>query len=324
MSVPSTSTVMVAAVLGNLAVAAIKFVAAWVTGSSAMLSEGIHSLVDTGNGLVLLWGLHRSRRPPDERHPFGHGLELYFWSVIVAIQIFAFGGGMSIYEGIVQIRAPIAQRDPMWNYLVLAFAFLFDGITWTIAWRQFASVKGSATIWQAVRNSKDPTSFMILFEDSAALLGVAIAAMGVFLNEALGEPRLDGVAAILIGVVLMVVAWVLVRESRSLLLGESADSEIVDSVLAIAKAESAIEHVQRPLTMHFGPDQVLLNLDVQFRPGLSSEQIEAAVDRVEAAIRREHPNIKRIFVEAEAIVARKDRLGGVRQPSEPAGNPKLV
>jgi cation diffusion facilitator family transporter len=297
----SSRLVILAAIAANLGVAAIKFVAAAFSGSSAMLSEGIHSLVDTGNGLLLLLGLRLSQRPPDEEHPFGHGLELYFWTLIVAILIFAVGGGMSIYHGVLHLLDPSLPRDPTWNYVVLGAATLFEGAAWFVALKGFLTVKGRWGFWQAIHRSKDPTTFMVLVEDSAALLGLLVAFLSLLLGQLLGNPYLDGVASILIGLILAVVAGVLAYESRGLLIGESASPETVASIRALAEADSAVERVRRPLTMHFGPDQILLNLDVQFKSGLSAAEVEAAVDRLEEAIRRKHPQVKRIFLEAEAI-----------------------
>jgi cation diffusion facilitator family transporter len=313
MASSSTRTVIVAAVCGNVAVAVTKFVAAFCTGSSAMLSEGIHSLVDTGNGLLLLWGIHRSRRPPDETHPFGHGLELYFWTLIVAILIFAVGGGVSVYEGVLRLLHPTPLEDPTWNYAVLGLATLFEGSAWFLAFKQFLAVKGDAGLWQAVRRSKDPTTFMVLFEDSAALIGLAVAFVGIAFGHLLGTPYLDAAASVIIGLLLAAVAAVLAHETRGLLTGESADPRVVASIRALAEADPAVERVRRPLTMHLGPEQVLLALDVQFRPGLTAPDVEAAVDRLEAAIRARHPKVRHIYLEAEAITARAGRP----QPAAP-------
>jgi len=307
MASSSTRKVIVAAVSGNLAVATTKFVAAFCTGSSAMLSEGIHSLVDTGNGLLLLWGIHRSRRPPDETHPFGHGLELYFWSLIVAILIFAVGGGVSIFEGIHHLLHPAPMANPIWNYAVLGIATLFEGSAWFLALREFLAIKGEVGVWQAIHRSKDPTTFMILFEDSAALLGLGIAFLGIALGHLLNTPVLDAAASVVIGILLAAVAAVLAYETRGLLIGESADPKVVASIRALVEADPAVERVRRPLTMHLGPEQVLLALDVQFRPGLTAPEVEAAVDRLEAAIRARHPQVRHIYLEAEAITARAGR-----------------
>jgi cation diffusion facilitator family transporter len=306
MAAATSKTAVYAAIAGNLAVAVTKFIAAFLTGSSAMLSEGIHSVVDTGNGLLLLWGIRRSRRPPDPSHPFGHGKELYFWTLIVAILIFAVGGGMSVYEGIVHLRHPSELKDPTWNYVVLALAAVFEGFAWTVAYKQLRETRGRRNLWAAVRASKDPTTFTVLVEDSAAMLGLLVAFLGVYLGQRLHNPYLDGAASIVIGVILGAVAVVLARESKGLLVGESADPEVLASIRALAEADPAVERVGPPLTMHLGPHEVLLNLDIQFRKGLSAAEVEAAVDRLEKAIRAKHPEVKRIFIEAESLTSSRD------------------
>ena len=303
MASASSKKAVYAAIGGNLAVAITKFIAAFVTGSSAMLSEGIHSVVDTGNGLLLLLGIRMARKPADPSHPFGHGKELYFWTLIVAILIFAVGGGMSVYEGITHLQHPAPIRDPLWNYLVLGFALVFEGFAWTIAFKEFRKTQGNMSLWKAVRASKDPTTFTVLFEDSAAMLGLLVAFFGIFFGNLLNNPYLDGVAAIIIGLILAVVAVGLAYESKGLLIGEGARRETIESICKIAGSDPGVERVMPPLTMHFGPQEVLLNLDIKFRKGLSAEEIEAAIDRIEANIRDLHPEIKRIFIEAESIMA---------------------
>jgi cation diffusion facilitator family transporter len=293
------------AIASNLVIAAAKFFAAFVSGSSAMLSEGIHSVVDTGNELLLLLGVHRSRKPADDMHPFGHGQELYFWSLIVAILLFGLGGGMSSYEGISHLQHPIDIRDPTWNYVVLGVAFVAEGTSWVVALRKLLEKKKEGqSFWRALRNSKNPAVYTVLAEDSAALAGIVVALLGVFFGHRLHNPSLDGAASIVIGAILVTVALFLVFESRDLLLGESADADIVQEIRKLAESDPAVLRVSRPLTMHFGPDQVLLNLDIEFRPELSAAEVTAAVDRVEARIRTARPNIRRIFIEAESLKGR--------------------
>ena len=296
----SSKKAVAAAVLGNLAIAVTKFAAAVVTGSSAMLSEGIHSLVDTGNGLLLLLGMRRSARPADQEHAFGHGKELYFWTFVVAILIFGVGGGMSMYEGILHILRPNPLENPTWNYVVLRFATVFEGMSWTVAWREFRADRGGRGVWQAVRAGKDPALFTVVFEDSAALAGLVVAFGGVTLGHLLEKPYLDGAASIVIGVILAGVAAVLAYESKGLLVGESAAPEVLSDVMAAAAADPAVAQVGRVLTMHLGPRDILLNLKLTFIDGLSTDELEAAVDRVEAAIRHRRPEVKRIFIEAGA------------------------
>lgn len=307
MATGSTHKTIFAAIAANFAIAITKFIAAFTTGSSAMLSEGIHSLVDTGNEFVLLYGIRRSQRPPDQNHPFGHGQELYFWTLIVAILIFAVGGGMSVYEGITNLIHPHAIENPTWNYVVLGLAIVFEGSSWMIAFKEFLPSVGKQTLWQAVRSSKDPTIFTVLFEDSAALLGLVVAFLGIFFGHLWHNPYLDGTASIVIGIILAVVAILLAYESRGLLVGEGADPETVNHIRSLAMADPAVEAVFRVLTLHFGPHEVLLNLEIQFHRNLSAEAVAQAIDRLEASIRNHHPNIGNIFVEAESITGRRDR-----------------
>jgi cation diffusion facilitator family transporter len=290
------------AIAANGVIAVSKFAAGIISGSSAMLSEAIHSVVDTGNELLLLLGIHRSKKPADKLHPFGYGQELYFWSLIVAILLFGLGGGMSIYEGISHLRHPAVIRDPTWNYVVLGIAFVAEGTSWAIALRKFLEKrKKGQGLWQALRASKNPAVFVVLAEDSAALAGIVVAFLGVFFGHRLRNPYLDGTASIVIGLILATVAGFLAFESRDLLVGESADADVVRSIRKVARADPAVLDVSRPLTMHLGPGQVLLNLDIEFHPDLSASEITAAVDRLEAGIRKERPSIKRIFIEAESL-----------------------
>jgi cation diffusion facilitator family transporter len=272
-----------------------------ITGSSAMLSEGVHSVVDTGNGLLLLLGLRRSQRPPDETHPFGHGKELYFWTLIVAILIFAVGGGVSAYEGVSHLMRPHPIQSPFWNYLALGVAIIFEGISWTVAWREFSRVRNGRGIWQTIHESKDPTIYTVVFEDTAAMIGLLVAFAGVFLTERLGNPAFDGVASILIGLLLAGVAIFLVNESRGLLIGEGADPATLADIRHLAEADEAVERVRRPMTMHFGPHTVLLTMEIQFKPSIPAKEIEGIIDRIEKTIRERFPDVKYILIEAESI-----------------------
>lgn len=304
MANPSGSTVAVyGAIAANFIIALTKFSAAFLTGSSAMLSEGIHSLVDTGNQLLILLGIRRSKKPADNRHPFGYGKELYFWSLIVAMLLFGLGGGMSFYEGIKHIQHPGPLTDPTWNYVVLAIAVVVEGIAWWIALRELLKTRGKKSLWHALRASKDPAVYTVLAEDTAAILGLFVAFLGVFLGHRFDNPYFDGGASIVIGVILTAVAVFLAYESKGLLVGESADELVIEHIRRLVTAEPGVERVGAPLTMHFSPDQVLLNLDVQFRRDLPASEVMSAVDRIEQAIRKEHPQIKRIFIEAEALKA---------------------
>ncbi len=292
-----------AAIIGNLGIAVTKFVAAGFTGSSAMLTEGIHSLVDTGNGGLLLIGLHKSEKPADELHPFGYGKELYFWALIVAVVIFAGGGGISIYEGIAHVRHPAELHDPTWNYWVLGIAMLFETFSITVAWKAFLVSKGQRSTWTVIRTSKDPTTFTVLFEDAAAMLGLVFAFIGIFLAHYFEDPRLDGMASIAIGVLLAAVAAFLVYESKGLLVGESADPATVSSIRAILAADPAVKDVHQVLTMHFGPASVLVTLNANFDQQLPAGEVITAVDRLEHAIRARHAEVTHVFIESSSIAA---------------------
>ncbi len=294
---------VVAAIAANVAIAAAKFTAAAITGSSAMLSEAIHSLVDTAQGTMLWIGLRRSRRPADAAHPFGHGKELYFWTTVVAVLVFAVGGGMSAYEGIVHVLHPAPERSRVWAYAVLGFSAVFEGLSWRVAAREFAAARGDRSTWEAIRATKDPLIFTVLFEDTAALVGIALAFAGVLLGHVTGLEWLDGAASILIGLVLMAVAVLLARESRGLLVGEAADPRTIADVERIAASDGAVRGVGRTLTVSFGPDTLVLALELAFRPELRAEQVVEAVQRIEAALRSAHPELKYIFVEGSGLAA---------------------
>ncbi|HEX4025890.1 MAG TPA: cation diffusion facilitator family transporter [Steroidobacteraceae bacterium] len=296
---PSPShKVVYAATAANLAIAVTKFAAAAATGSTAMLSEAIHSVIDTGNELLLLLGLRRSRRPPDPAHPFGYGKELYFWSLIVAVLLFGIGGGMALYQGIINLRAPRPLQDPRWDYVVLAIAAVFEGSSFIVATRELLRRRGPKTFWLRLHRSKDPSVYSVFYEDLAALLGLTAAFLGIYLGRLLHRPYLDGAASIAIGVILCTVAMMLIYETSGLLIGESSSQEIVDSVCSIAAADPAVRAAGTPLTMQLGPDSVLINLEVELQPGTSADEYVNAVGRIESAIRSRHPSATRIFIEA--------------------------
>lgn len=284
------------AIAANVAIAVTKFTVAAITGSSAMLSEAVHSLVDTGNGLLLLWGLHRSRRPPSAQHPFGHGHELYFWSLIVAVLIFGLGGGVSFYEGVIHLRHAQALRDPFWNYVVLAAAFVFEGASFTIAWRKFRTEAGERPLWQALRMSKDPSTYTVLAEDAAALTGLLIAGAGIALAHALGRPEIDGLASILIGLLLAGVAVLLVREARGLLVGEGVQPHTAAAITALAREHAEVIGTGPVRSMYLGPDEALLILDLQFAPSVSATRAAEVADALRTAIRERYPMLTRVHL----------------------------
>jgi cation diffusion facilitator family transporter len=285
------------ALFANVAIAVTKFIAGGVTGSSAIWSEGIHSSVDTGNQILMLIGLRRSRRPPDPSHPFGHGKELYFWNLLVAVLIFGVGGGISAYEGVLHIRSPMDIQKPQWNYFVLGFAFLFEGMSLSVALRSFFTKHGSRNIISNMVASKDPTTYTVMAEDMAALLGIVIAAVGVFFSNRLRMPALDGLASVLIGLLLAGVAIFLMREARGLLTGEGVDGRTAREIEKLAGEERLVESVARPLTMYIGPDNVLLTLDVEFRANATATEIAQAVETIKLRIKARFPEIKRIYLE---------------------------
>jgi cation diffusion facilitator family transporter len=297
----SRKVIVYAALLGNVLVALTKFVAAALTGSSAMVSEAIHSLVDTGNEVLLLYGMRRAARPPDELHPLGHGRELYFWSFIVTILIFALGAGVSMYEGILHVIAPVPISNPVVNYVVLGLALVLEGSSWGVAIKEFRAVKGKRGYFEAVRRSKDPTMFMVLFEDTAALIGILIALAGIAASEVLRLPVLDGVASIGIGLLLGVVAMFLARESKGLLIGEPADSEVVSSICAIARAQPGVERTNGLFTVHLGPDQVVAAIGVDFVDVLSAADVEAIVAAIEDKVRTALPQIVLLLVKPQSL-----------------------
>lgn len=298
--------VVYAAIAANALIAVAKFIAAYISGSSAMIAEGIHSVVDTANECLLLLGIWQSRKPPDADHPYGYGKEIYFWSLVVAIIIFGLGGGMSVYQGIVHIIAPREVEDVGWAYGVLACAFVFEGSSFTLAAREFARTMGRASLWKELRAHKDPSIYSVLVEDAAALIGVILAFLGIFLGRLFDIRVLDGFASISIGVVLAAVAVFLARESKGLIVGEAADPEIIRSIREIAESDWAVARVGHPLTMHLGPDQVLLNLSIEFRREVTASELTAAIDRIERRIRELHPNVKRMFVESESLKERAE------------------
>lgn len=305
----SSKKVIYAALLGNTLVAITKFVAAAMTGSSAMLSEGIHSVVDTGNQVLLLVGLHKAKKPADERFPFGHGKEVYFWSFVVALLIFAVGAGVSLYEGIQHVLHPVPIKSPYVNYIVLVLAMIFEGAAFYFALVEFRRVKGKWGYLEAVRKGKDPTNFVVLFEDSAALLGLAVAFLGVLLSHLTGNLIFDGLASIIIGLILGGTAVWLAYETKGLLIGESANLKVVKAIRNIVEASPHVEHVNEILTMHMGPNYILVNLSVDFSDHLTATELEYSIASLDAKIKQSNPDINRVFIEAEARRVVGEALG---------------
>lgn len=292
---------------GNLMITIAKFVAAGLSGSSAMLSEGVHSLVDTVNEVLLLYGLHRAGMPPDRSHPFGYGRELYFWSFIVALLVLAAGAGVSFYEGVMHIREPEAIERPWINYAVLGVSFLFEGTSWLVALREFRARKGKLGYFEAFRLSKDPSTFTVLLEDSAALLGLLIALAGVVGAQAFDEPVLDGVASLGIAGVLALFALLLARETKGLLIGEPAHPRVSGSILAIAAADPGVHAANGVLTVQMGPNQVVATLSAEFEDALTTPQIEACINRIEAQAKTIHPELLSLFIKPQTAETWRER-----------------
>jgi cation diffusion facilitator family transporter len=294
-------TAVVAAILGNLAIATTKFFAAFFSGSSAMLSEAIHSLVDTGNGALILLGIRNSRKPPDREHPFGHGRELYFWTLMVGVLIFGVGGGMSVYEGLTHLAHPTRIQDAKWSYIVLGLSAVFESITWYFGWKAFSKERRGRGIIEVIHSTKDPTSFSVLLEDSAALLGLAVALLGIFLSQTLNQPYFDGAASIVIGMLLCTIAIVMVHESRGLLIGEGVDQKTLKGLRAIVEADEDVAHVQHLHTIYQSPRTVLLVIELRFHDHISAVDIRKAVRRLETNIKARYPEIKYVFFGTASI-----------------------
>lgn len=300
----SSRKVVFAALAGNGLIAVTKFIAATVTGSSAMFSEGIHSVVDTGNQVLLLHGMRKARKPASPSFPFGHGKEIYFWSFAVTILIFAVGSGVSLYEGIIHTLKPEPMDSPMVNYIVLAFALFFEGVSWFFAITEFTKTKGKWGYLEAVQRGKDPTMFVVLFEDSAAMLGIVVAFFGVLLTDVTGILYFDGIASIIIGLILGGTAIWLAYETKGLLIGESANDVVVEGIREIINHYEGVDQVNEVLTMHMGPDFILVNISIDFRDDIPAGDLETIISRLDLQIKHAYPKVQRIFIEAKS---RRDR-----------------
>jgi cation diffusion facilitator family transporter len=296
----SSKKVIFAALVGNAAISVTKFVASAITGSSAMFSEGIHSLVDTGNQVLLLFGLRQAKKPADRRHPFGHGKEIYFWSFVVAILIFAVGSGLSIFKGIEHIKHPTEITSPLINYLVLSVAILIEGVVFYVALKEFNKSKGDLGYFAAIQQGKDPAMFVVLLEDAAALLGLIVAMAGIAISQLTGNYVFDGIASVGIGIILAFVAVLLAYETKGLLIGESAGDDVVDGIRDMVAGVNSVERVNEVLTMHMGPDYILVNLSVEFNDEIHTDQMESVIASIDKNIKQSFANVKRVFIEAES------------------------
>ena len=297
----SSKKVIYAALFGNGAIAITKFIAAAFTGSSAMFSEGIHSVVDTGNQVLLLFGLKQAKKPADKNYPYGHGKEIYFWSFVVAILIFAVGSGLSIYKGIAHIKHPEVITSPFINYFVLGVAILIEAFIFYIALKEFNKSKGERTYMQAIRQGKDPGLFVVLLEDLAAMLGLIVAMLGIAVSQITGNYVFDGIASVGIGIILATIAALLAFETKGLLIGEAADQEVVEGIKKIVNKYSGVQQINEVLTMHMGPDYILVNLSVEFNDEIRTDKLEEVIAKIDREAKEKYKNIKRIFIEAESF-----------------------
>jgi cation diffusion facilitator family transporter len=292
----ASNRTLVIALLANLGIAASKFAAAFVTGSSAMLTEGVHSVVDSTNQLLLMWGRRQAKKPPDKNHPFGYGRELYFWSFVVAVLVFSLGAGVSIYEGIIHIAHPEHAVSPVVAYGVLLLAFLLEGWSTLEAFKEFRDAKGRLGWFEAIRRSKYPPAFIVLLENGAAMAGIVAAALGLFLAQLTGDPFYDGAASIVIGAILGITAFVLAYESKGLLIGEAADPDLVRDLRKLAGGKSGVVGVGHVLTVHSSPDQVLAMINVDFDDKILAGEVERIVCDVELEARERWPQVRRLFI----------------------------
>lgn len=302
----SSKTIVWVELIADVLVSVVKLVAAFFTGSAAMAAEGVHSIVDVGSGGLMLYGYRRAQLGPSERHPLGHGRELYFWSFVVALLLFTLGAGYSIFEGLRCVLSPADIRAPLVIYTVLAAEALFDGASFVLALRAFRAAKGELGYWEAMTASKDAPSFIVLAEDAAGLVGIAVAAAGTLLATSFNVPIADGIASILVGLVLALVGWVLVRESKGLLIGEQASGEFSQSILALAESQDGVEGANGVVATHLAPDQIVVTLSLEFSDQLRTPEIEEAVRSLEARVRGKHPEVIALFVKPQSHAGFKE------------------
>ncbi len=318
----SSRKAVLTAIGADVAIAAAKFTAFCFSRSAAMLSESIHSLVDAGNGSLLVLGIHLSKKPADETHPFGYGKELYFWTLLVALFIFLVGGGVTISDGIQHLRHYEPIRNVLWNYLTLGVAACFEGYSLSVSLKEFRKAEGVPASIKSIHASKNPATFTVIIEDSAALVGLAIALTGTVLDQFLGWHVADGIASIVIGGTLISVAVLLIIESKALLVGEGADLATLRTIRSLAQEQNGVEVAGYPLTMYFGPRSILLTMNIRFAEALGRDEIQTCIDRIEAALRGRYPRIHHIYIEAENLGSgtrnsRTDRNDALELPALP-------
>jgi len=295
-----SKTIVYIALASDVVIAVTKFVAASITHSSAMISEGVHSIIDAISQLLLLWGIFTSRKKPDEERPFGYGRELYFWSFIVSLIIFTMGGCISFYEGLLRFKRPVTETDQTWNYLVLLVSFLFTAVSAVASFKAFNRQRGDTSFWKAVLRSKDPSVFIVLLGDMGDLICLLIAFAGIWSTHLSGNPRYDGIASILIGLVLILISLVLVRESRSLLMGETIRKATMRQIVSITEADPSVVNVQKQFSVYMAPEEIILQMTAVFKDGLSTEQITGSISNIIGAIQQKFPLVKQIFIEPVA------------------------
>jgi cation diffusion facilitator family transporter len=285
------------ALLADLVIAVTKFIAAAFTGSSAMLSEGIHSVIDSVNQVLLLFGIRKSQKKADQKRPFGYGRELYFWSFIVSLLMFSIGGCISFYEGVLRLRNPDVSDDQRWNYIVLGIAFIFTLISLIASLKRFNKERGELSFWEAIRESKDPSLFTVLLGEIGDVAGLVIAFLGVLFGHLFQNPYYDGIASMIIGVILIAISLILVRESRSLLMGETPNRKTLQKIIAIAESDPSIVKVKKHYSVYLAPEEIVLQLIATFKKDLTTEEITEAIKRISRAIQKKFPRFKQIFIE---------------------------
>lgn len=296
----------------NLGIAVSKFIAAGITGSSAMLTEGVHSMVDSTNQLLLIWGRRQARKPADHFHPLGYGRELYFWSFVVAVLVFALGAGVSVYEGVIHIADPEEAVSPLIAYAVLIFAFLLEGASTWVAFRDFKQAKGALGWWEAVRRSKDPPAFIVLLENGAAMAGLVVAAIGLVLSQVTDDPFFDGAASVVIGIILGLTALLLAVESKALLIGESADPVLIEGLRALTLTHREVTGVGEILTLHSAPDQITAMMSVDFDNSITAAQVESIVDQIECEAGARWPAVTRLYIRPRRYAQDRTSLPNLR------------
>jgi cation diffusion facilitator family transporter len=299
MAVNSKSFIYISLVV-DIAIAASKFVAAAFTGSSSMISEGVHSIIDAISQVLLLWGIRTSSKSADADRPFGYGRELYFWSFMVSLVIFIVGGCISLYEGWLHFKNPSIVGEPGWNYAILTIAFAFNLVSMIAALKAFNHQRGTMPFWKAVIKTKDPSTIIVLLGDFGDLLGLVVAFLGIFLGRLLHNPYYDGIASMVIGVILIVISGLLVRESKSLLMGETISRRALRKIIALIEADDEVIKVKKHFSTYLSPEEALLQLNTVFKQGLNTKQITDAIERLTKTVQKEFPRIKQIFIEPVA------------------------